>query len=190
MPDLLVVLGNRAVGGEEAGHGGVGDGHFQPLVLVLIVPVHLQLGGGVGAKVLQHKVVVRMAAARAKEQVVVEHLEQGRVVREQGAVNHLHQGFPDLHILLKNLHGGVGALLVKRRHPVRPHAEDVDVLPSHSLGDFHIGPVQGANGDGAVHHQLHVAGAGSLLAGGGDLLGQVGGGDQGLSRGHVPVLNE
>ena len=52
---------------------------------------------------------------------------------------------------------------------------------------LHVGTVQGANGQGAVHHELHVAGAAGLLAGGGDLLAHLAGGHQ-LLRQRDPVV--
>jgi hypothetical protein len=42
------------------------------------------------------------------------------------------------------------------------------------LADLDVGAVEGADRERAVQRELHVAGAGGLLAGGGDLLGQVG----------------
>ena len=55
------------------------------------------------------------------------------------------------------------------------HAEDEDILLSDLLADLHIGTVQGADGQRAVERELHVPGSGGLLAGRGDLLGEVGG---------------
>ena len=68
-------------------------------------------------------------------------------------------------------------------------AEGVDVLPAHQLGDLHVGTVHGAQGDGAVGHELHVAGAGGLLGGQGDLLGDVAGGDELFGPADVVVLH-
>ena len=69
-------------------------------------------------------------------------------------------------------------------------AEDVVVLRPGFLHDLHVGAVVGADGGRAVEHQFHVAGAAGLGAGGGDLLGEVGGGDDLLRHGAVVVLNE
>jgi hypothetical protein len=44
------------------------------------------------------------------------------------------------------------------------------------LADLDVGAVERADGERAVERQLHVAGARGLLAGGGDLLGEVGAG--------------
>ena len=35
---------------------------------------------------------------------------------------------------------------------------------SHEFGDLHIGAVKRSQGNGAVHHKLHIAGTGSLHA--------------------------
>ena len=69
-------------------------------------------------------------------------------------------------------------------------AEDILVFDAGFLDDLHIGTVQSAQGHSAVEHQLHVAGAGGLRAGRGDLLGNVGGGDDMLGVGAVVVLHE
>ena len=69
-------------------------------------------------------------------------------------------------------------------------AEDIDVLFAHLLADLHVGTVHGAEGQRTVQHKLHVAGAGSLLGGKADLLGQIAGRDQLFSSGNVVVLDE
>lgn len=55
-------------------------------------------------------------------------------------------------------------------HIVHPHAEDEEVLLSGFFGHLHIGSVHGADGEGAVQHELHVAGSRGFSAGCGDLL--------------------
>ena len=55
---------------------------------------------------------------------------------------------------------------------------------------LHIGPVQSAHGDGAVHHKLHIARSAGLLAGGGDLLRHLAGGHQSLGHGHPIILQK
>ncbi len=55
------------------------------------------------------------------------------------------------------------------------HPEEEEILGSDLLADLHVGPIQGADGQRAIHRELHVAGAGCLLAGQGDLLGEIGG---------------
>jgi hypothetical protein len=55
-------------------------------------------------------------------------------------------------------------------------AEEEEVLLARLLGHLDGGAVARADGEGAVHHELHVAGAAGLVARGGDLVGDVGGG--------------
>ena len=54
-------------------------------------------------------------------------------------------------------------------------AEQEEILWTDGLADFDVGAILGADRDGAVHREFHVAGARGLFAGGGDLFGQVGG---------------
>ena len=52
-------------------------------------------------------------------------------------------------------------------------AEQEEVLRSRLFANLDVGPVEGADRQGAIDHELHVAGARRFLAGGGDLLGYV-----------------
>ena len=61
-------------------------------------------------------------------------------------------------------------------------AEQEHVLLAGLLGDLDRGAVAGADGQGPVHHELHVARAAGLVAGGRDLLGDVAGRDQPLGE--------
>src|SRR5262249_26220206 len=70
------------------------------------------------------------------------------------------------------------------------HAEDRDVLGADVVADFDIGAVERADGHRAVQRELHVAGAGGLHAGGGDLLGEIGGGDDHLRQAYIVVRQE
>ena len=71
----------------------------------------------------------------------------------------------------------VGALLLHLADLLGAQAEDVDVVLADLFGDLDVGAVAGADGQRAVHRQLHVAGAGGLHAGRRNLLAQVGGGN-------------
>lgn len=57
---------------------------------------------------------------------------------------------------------------------LRLQAEQEHILVTQHLVHFHVGPVQGADSRGAVHHELHIAGTAGLFAGSGDLLGYLG----------------
>ena len=64
------------------------------------------------------------------------------------------------------------------------------LLVADQLADLDVGAVDGADGQRAVERELHVAGAGGLLAGQRDLLGQVGRRDDLLGEGDVVVGQE
>ena len=49
-------------------------------------------------------------------------------------------------------------------------AKEEEVFGADLLADLHIGAIEGADREGPIHGELHVAGAGGLLAGGGNLL--------------------
>ena len=69
-------------------------------------------------------------------------------------------------------------------------AEDEDVVVADLLLDLDVGAVERADGERAVERELHVAGAGGLLAGGGNLLGEVGRRDDFLGERHAVVGQE
>jgi hypothetical protein len=68
--------------------------------------------------------------------------------------------------------------------------EDEDVLVAHLLADLDVGAVERADGQRAVEGELHVAGARGLLAGGGDLLREVGAGNDLLGQRDAVVGQE
>ena len=65
--------------------------------------------------------------------------------------------------------------LAQRRDLLGGLAEQEEVLLTHLLADLDVGAIECADRQCAVHAELHVPCAGSLQAGGGDLLGEIGG---------------
>ena len=61
-----------------------------------------------------------------------------------------------------------------RHHLVRGQSEYEDVVRAHMFSNFNVGAIQGADGEGAVQRQLHVACAARLKASGGNLLREIG----------------
>src|SRR5690606_4914092 len=72
-------------------------------------------------------------------------------------------------------------------HVFYRQAEGEEVFTSYLLCDFYVGAIHRADGDGAVHDELHVARARRLLAGQGYLFGQVGGRIDPLSLADVEI---
>mmetsp|Transcript_9191 Transcript_9191/g.25696 ORF Transcript_9191/g.25696 Transcript_9191/m.25696 type:complete len:389 (-) Transcript_9191:1423-2589(-) len=92
--------------------------------------------------------------------------------------------------VLRGLELALAPLLPQARHPVRRGPEEEEVLLAHALPDLHVGTVQRANEQAAVHLELHVARAGGFRAGGGDVLAQLRGRDELLGQGDVVVGHE
>ena len=59
-------------------------------------------------------------------------------------------------------------------HLVGGQTEEEEILMTHLVADFDVRAVQGADGQGPIHGEFHVAGAGGLHPGGGNLLRKVG----------------
>ena len=68
-------------------------------------------------------------------------------------------------------------------------AEDIDVVVPHQLVNLHIGAIAGAQGHSSVQHEFHIARAAGLLAGQGNLLRDVTGGNQLFRITHIVVLH-
>ena len=83
----------------------------------------------------------------------------------------------------------VSSLGVQLDDLVAAFAEDADVLLSDQVVDFHIGSVHRTQGNGAVEHQLHIAGAAGFLGGKRNLLGNIAGGNQLLRPADVVVFH-
>ena len=78
-------------------------------------------------------------------------LDQGEDLFEQGTGRHPLPGAVTVAVQLLDLIGGV--------------AEEHEVLLTHLLTNFDIGPVKGADGEGTVEGEFHVAGARGLKTG-------------------------
>ena len=91
--------------------------------------------------------------------------------REESVADQLDDGL-QLLVALDEFHRAItrGAL---RRDFVRLETEQEEVLDAHFFADLDVGAIHRADGERAVHLELHVAGAGRFLAGGGDLLGEI-----------------
>ena len=178
MPDVACVILDRAVCGEDACVCDVCKGHLLPLHSI---PVAL---GGVSLSLL-------VGIEVGQSHVRILSLERVGDLRELLAVDAACQR---VNCISDN---GIGVVNVDRSvvrlggvHLVNVHTEDDDVGVAHLLVDLNVCAVHGAEGNGAVYHQLHVAGARSLGACEGDLLGDLGGGHELLGEGYAVVLEE
>ena len=69
-------------------------------------------------------------------------------------------------------------------------AEDIGVVFANRLDDFYVCSIHGAQGQGTIHHELHIGRAGGFLASHRNLLGNISGRDDVLGGGDVVILYE
>ena len=140
MPDVAVILGNGAVGGEHPGFGNVHQ--------TLAPPAHGV--AGVIAEGLPFADDIGIEIRQGLEPVLVDQLivQAGQVFGMAGS-QHLRageeaDGAADVGITLHPLGRVVVAHGVAVDDLIRGLAEDINVLFAHLLADLHIGTVHGA----------------------------------------------
>ena len=163
VPDVLAVLPDRTVGGEEAGSGGVQHRHALPMHLITPGKTHCVLGSDVISKV-GHDVEGVTA-----HEVVQEWTEQFSV--SVAEVPHLDEAdrFLQFGHRFDEISRAIAALL-KCIDFFNGLAEEEEIVCTNKISDFNVGAIKGSDGEGAVHGKFHVAGAGGFLASCGDLL--------------------
>ena len=97
-------------------------------------------------------------------EVVDQRLDQLTVSLAEVARGDQLQGGPQAGVLLQPGHRVV-ALALQLAHLLGVVAEQEEVLGTNPVTDLDVGPIEGADREGAVECHLHVAGARSLLAG-------------------------
>ena len=156
-PNVIGVLLDRPVAGEVAGLGDVDDARMTPFRMVAVAFGDFLLGLAVGLEVLEDEVFVVPV-----EEGRVEHTE---VVPADRAVDEGIHEAADGGVIAVHLPRRVAAVDVVVHDFVSPQPEDDTVFVADLAVDFDVGPVHGPQGDGTVHHELHVARARRFLAG-------------------------
>mmetsp|Transcript_163899 Transcript_163899/g.398296 ORF Transcript_163899/g.398296 Transcript_163899/m.398296 type:complete len:552 (-) Transcript_163899:1084-2739(-) len=191
-PDDLGVLGDRAVRGELGHARGRLDAEAGPLGLVRVGLVDPVLRLDVGGEVVDEEVAVAVPSAGGRDVAELVHETAELLVRPVVAEREL--AAPDavedaLHARVGRVVAALGPLLDARNLRLEAAEDEHRVLPA-LLADLDVGAVHGADDEAAVHHELHVRGAAGLRAGGGDVLGDVGRGDDVLRHAHAVVGHE
>ena len=184
MPNFLGILTNSTVRGELGGRSHVLEALAAEGHAVGIVPVGAELGIQIGFVVQQQPVLVGVFAPVQQR---VEQVAQA-IIGRHSAIHQRVDSPAEIGIAVVDAARIVGtAAGVDLLNRV---AEDILVFHSCFLGNLHVGAVQSSQRHSAIEHQLHVAGAGSFRAGRGNLLRNIGGGDDVLGVGAVVVLNK
>src|ERR1700722_4628578 len=179
-PDFLCVFGNCSIGGEPADIGRVQNARTQPTVPITPSFVDLDLSAPVSVEVgADHKIIVM--GKRVDETTIA-----------SGIVGREHAGGDFVERFVQDWGGGdvcgrIDALGARGLDFRRGHAENEDIVVADQIAHLDIGAVESADGQGAVERHLRAACARGFHAGGGDLLGQVGGGHDDLGQRNIVV---
>ena len=182
-PYTLAVVADRAVGGEFTHARGVEDRLARPRVRVAPERAHAVLRIDVGL------IIGEQEEGIVIEQVFDDRTEHLGIAAAERAIDDEVDHFAQRRVLL---------IMIARAIPTHLHlchfgggeAEEEEILRADFLTDFDIRTVEGADGKRPVQRELHVAGAARFLAGSGDLLGQIGGGVNGVRVLYVEVGEE
>jgi len=149
LPNLVIVVAHGAVRGEAPALRGVQYAQPGPGFAVAIGRRHTPLGVHVASEVRCHHPRVKGARDVPDDLVESSWLELIEVSAGQ-QVHYLRQ-------LGIRLDDGCGIIVRPAGlHLRRSEPEQEEVLVTCRLADLDVGAVQGADGDGPIHHELHV----------------------------------
>ena len=148
---------------------------------------HLVLDIPVGREVAQHIVDVGNLPAGLHE-ALTQIVEPARTIVVEGAVGQrINDPLEARYILVMPTRIVVP---LEGRQLLLSGTKNVGVVVTYRVEDLDVGPIQGAQGESAVHHKLHIRSTRGLLAGHRNLLGDVSGRNDVLGRGDVVVVNK
>ena len=159
MPDVAIVLGNGAVGGEHSRFGNVHQTFAPPAQWIAgVIAERLSLAHDVCIEVRQ-----RLEPIFANQFIV-----QASQIFSSASSHHFRtseefDGATDVGIALYPLCGVVIANRIAMDDLIGGLTKDINIFFAHLLADFHIGAVHRAQCQCAVQHELHVASTGSFL---------------------------
>ena len=185
MPDVAVIFFDGTIGGEIARASDIHDRGMGPDLLLHVHEVSLLAGFHVSIEVGEDEELVIMV-----HDLIENHTEAvGIAFAPRAREEAIHDAF-DAEVAVIDIPWGIGAVINHRLDLIGLKTEDDFVLFASKVGDLDVRAVQGAKGDRAVHHELHVGGTGSFFTSGRDLLGDIGCWDNLLSEGDTIILNE
>ncbi len=152
VPDVARVLQNGAVAGKLADAGNIQDCLAPPGFLIQILPIDQLLRLHVGREVGDMEIAVA-----AMDQFVEDPAEQAVLVRAEAVGGQSVHHLAHRRIAIVTLARVIRSLHLHLVNLFCPQPEDVDVVFAHLFGNLDIGAVVGADGQRAVHRQLHVA---------------------------------
>ena len=171
MPNLFGVFSNGAVAGKFAEASGVEDRRFRPTGAVAIRGVDSGLSVAIRAKIGEHEEGIALVQQRSMHRGKRAGFTRGPVI----AAKPIDDGAEFF----------VGVVVIPGVVPFGPkgfdlidgEAEDKNIFRADFFTDLDVGTVEGADREGAVEGEFHIAGARGFLAGRRNLLGEIGGGD-------------
>src|SRR5215471_17209347 len=173
LPDVAGVFRNGAVTRKLAGMPYIEDRLARPRVGLRVQGAHLCLGIDIGRQISKVSVIVPM-----RQEHVQDRGKNPRLVRAESIGGDHLEGAAGLRLMVIVPLWVVPAAAVL--HLFCRQAEEEKVLLARLLSHFDRSAVTRANGQGAVHHELHVTRAAGFIAGRRDLFRDVAGGDQSL----------
>ena len=181
MPNIFGVLSNGAVAGEFAETGGIENRGFRPASAIAIRDVDSALGVAIRAKIGEHEEGIALVQQRSMHRGKRARFTRGPVIATK-PVNDSPEFFVGVVVIPR-----VVAFGPKSLDLIDGEAEDKNIFRTDFFTDLDVGAVEGANREGSVEGEFHVAGARGFLAGRRNLLGEIRGRDDFLGE-RDPVI--
>ena len=168
MPDILVILCNGTVGGEEACFCDVDQALLVPCIFVLVVFVYSFFCLDVLFQVEQRHEPVFV------QDLFVESLQANFVADGKQFItyNKVYQ-FCNFRIGIVDVFGAICCICIQINDILWSLSENVDVFFSNQIANLNVCTVLGSKGQSTIQHEFHVSGSGSLFGSQGDLLGDI-----------------
>src|SRR6267154_2922140 len=183
MPNLTSILNNRTIAGKHSDTSDIEYSLTHPYLRMLILIRNIGLCADIRPEIGHQEVVV------AIEQDVANPSEQAWLAGAEAVRRQLIEHSFEARIRLVIIARPICSLQGEFFDLGRSQSKDKHILGADRIANLDIGAVEGPERQRTIHREFHVAGSRCFPAGGGDLFGHIGGGNDFL-RERDPVVGQ
>ena len=181
VPNFVAVLSNGAIAAKLSRLGKTSDGHFCPFIVVTIGVIYFDLGLDIRVEIKAGDILISTIT-----QLINDWMNNFDIT-EEAALDGI-KDFPKPTSNIASL--AIGELLPNPIDSFNSLTKYEHVLLADLLRNLNIGAIHCSNDEAAIHHKFHVGGTRSFCARSRNVLRELRGWDDHLSRGDVVVGQE